>query len=194
MIVDSLQRFSEEAVDPAVLGRIAKASHQVPADATGLEIAVVTDPEARRSLEVLCLDRLEKIYLRRYARLWVFSFMKKLRPSVNELSRIRTRQMLKKGSVFNGAPALILILGDSRRPQEAANAPCALADMMLLAETLGLGTCLSETARSILNGSRRARRILSLSRGKSLLGILLIGRPEAGFLRAAGSPFPVRWI
>lgn len=190
----SIWDFGSAALDPAVLDRLVRAVHERPAETAGLEMAVVTDPETRRSLDIICLDRFERLYVRRYSRPCVFGFWKRIGPSVEDLDRALTRQALKKGSAFRGAPALIFILGDPRRRRAAAGAQAALAGMAVLAEAAGLGTCLQETAGPILNSSRRARKILSLARGKSILGILLVGFPETKPGRAAGLPIPRRWI
>lgn len=188
------RHFSGEAVEQAVLDRVAGASRQLPSEADGLEVVVVAGPGTLQPLQAFCLDRLEKIYLRRYARPWLFDLLKTVMPSVDDLARIRARLALKKGSPFQGASALILVIGDRRRPRARAIVPFVLADMLLLAAALGLEACPSETARSLLDRERRARKILSLPRRKRILGVLLVGRPAAGMLRAAGLPLAVRRI
>lgn len=70
----------------------------------------------------------------------------------------------------------------------AAEVSChyALYNMILMAETPGLGTCLSGIAQDVLSGLGRVRRLLGIGRSQKILGVLLLGYADVEYPHAAG--------
>ncbi|HMA53796.1 MAG TPA: nitroreductase family protein [Acidobacteriota bacterium] len=173
----STRHFLQIPPAPDALDRICQGAFLSRSDRGALEIALVVDPSVILALDSACLDRLERRYLRCYARPSVYGFLRTITKAVNEDDKIQTRTALKAGTVFPGAPVLALAIGDPRRPFAEASARQALVNMALLAEALGLGTCFADEAGALLDRDRQARRVLCLHSPNKVIGILCLGHP-----------------
>jgi nitroreductase/NAD-dependent dihydropyrimidine dehydrogenase PreA subunit len=182
----SVRKFRDSAPDAELLDRIVASAGTAPTDIAGLELILVTDPETLRALESLALDRVEKKYLHFYSRPWRYELARKLTPAASDFDRARLRHILRRGSLFYGATVLVLAVADPRRPAAGASCHGALYNMILMAETLGLGTCLSGAAQEALSNLGRVRKILGIEKSKGVLGVLLLGCAEVEYPHAAG--------
>lgn len=86
--------------------------------------------------------------------------------------------------VFWHAPALLVVSSPPYFHQASLDAGIALAQGMLAAQSLGLGTCLIGFAQETLYLSRKLRRILQIPLKFRPLGVMAIGYPQVRF-RAA---------
>ena len=77
-----------------------------------------------------------------------------------------------------GAPALIVLVGDTRTILTEESAQYHLASMLLYAHSLGLGTCLMDSAKIALRASPALRRRLGIPRGMRVRGAIVVGHPE----------------
>ena len=182
----TVRKFRDSVPDAALLDRIVASAGMAPTEVPDLELILVTNPETLRALESLALDRVEKRYLRFYNRPWLYELARKLTPAASDFDRARLRHILRRGSLFYGAPVLVLAVADPRHPAAEASCHDALYNMILMAETLGLGTCLSGTARDALSGLRRVRNMLGIGDSKRTLGVLLLGYADVEYPHAAG--------
>jgi nitroreductase/NAD-dependent dihydropyrimidine dehydrogenase PreA subunit len=191
----SIRKFRDSAPDENLIDRLVKAAPMAPANVPDIELLLVTNPKTLRALESLALDRVEKKYLRFYNRPWIYDLARRLTPAVSDFDRARLRRVLRRGSLFYGAPALVLAVADPRRPAAEVSCHYALYNMILLAETLGLGTCLAGMAQDALSGFGRVRRLLRINKSREILGVLLLGYPDVEYPYAAGrDAIPVRRV
>ena len=189
----AIRQRRDSVPEAALLDRVVAAAGMAPTDIPDLELTLVTNPETLRALELLALDRVEKRYLRFYGRPWRYELARTLTPAASDFDRARVRHILRRGALFYGAPVLVLAVADPRRPAAGASCHCALYNMVLLAETLGLGTCLSGMAQDALSGLRRVRNMLGIGDSKRILGVLLLGYAGVEYPHAAGrAAIPVR--
>ena len=115
-------------------------------------------------------------------------------PAVNEIDKVKTCNTLKRGSIFHGAPALIMLIADPRIPHSELSCQYALYNMALMAQTLGIGSCVSGAGKMILSKNKEVSRKLNIPRNKRILGILFLGYPKVDFVRTVEGNFaPVRW-
>ncbi|MCL2826270.1 MAG: nitroreductase family protein [Eggerthellaceae bacterium] len=95
----------------------------------------------------------------------------------------------KRGFLFHGAPALILVVSES-----VTNACLASMSMELMAETLGLGTLYIGLFTRPANQNKALRESLGVAEGEDIAVCLAIGHPAVTFLRSAPrKPANVIW-
>lgn len=182
----SIRKFRDAVPGTDLIDRVVESARTAPTDVPDIEFILATNPETLRTLESLALDRVEKRYLRFYDRPWIYDLARQLTPAVNDFDRARLRRILKRGSLFEGAPVLVLAVADARRPAAEEGCHYALYNMIFIAETLGLGTCLSGIVQDVLSGAGRVRKMLGIGKPKKILGVLLLGYADVEYPHAAG--------
>jgi nitroreductase/NAD-dependent dihydropyrimidine dehydrogenase PreA subunit len=98
--------------------------------------------------------------------------------------------------LFYHAPALILI-GTKRGATTSADVDAGLSamHMILMAETMGLGTCLNGFLVTALKRSEELRGILKIPGDHQVHVTFAIGYPDVEFLRVvARNPVNVKWL
>jgi nitroreductase len=92
---------------------------------------------------------------------------------------------LKNGAdpIFYQAPVVILIHSDARMPTPKEDCVLAAYNMVLMAESLGLGTCIVTLAQNAINDSKRCKRILGLKKKDMVHSVVVMGYPEEKYLR-----------
>jgi nitroreductase/NAD-dependent dihydropyrimidine dehydrogenase PreA subunit len=88
--------------------------------------------------------------------------------------------------LFHGAPAAIMI--GSRPPASTPGEDALLAaqNILLAAETLGLGTCLIGLVVEAIKNDFRIRKTLGLARGERIHAVVAVGHPKLRYARPAG--------
>jgi len=182
----SIRKFRDSVPDDDLIDRLIAAARMAPTDILEIELILVTNPSMLQALEAHALDRVEKICLRFYDRPWIYELARRLTPRINQNDRVRLRHILRRGSLFYGASVLVLAVADPRPPAAEASCHYALHNMILMAGTLGLGTCLSGIAQDLLARDSLVRKALGIPKSKKILGVLLLGYPDVDFPHAAG--------
>ena len=86
--------------------------------------------------------------------------------------------------LFWGAPALIIITAKKDSPgfMGARDNACLTADhVMLMAETMGLGTCSLGLLTGAIAASRKTRKLSGIPKGHRALYALAIGKKDTNF-------------
>jgi len=81
----------------------------------------------------------------------------------------------RKHVVKDNAPMAVLALGDPKTPVTEASAQYLMANIILMAEARGIGSCLMDSLRHTLNGDRSLRKILGIGKPMKVLAVLLLG-------------------
>ena len=81
----------------------------------------------------------------------------------------------RKHVVKDNALMMVLALGDPRVPVTEASAQYLMANIILMAEARGIGSCLMDSLRHTLNGDRSLRKILGIGKQMKVLAGLLLG-------------------
>lgn len=87
--------------------------------------------------------------------------------------------------LFHGAPALVIIHSGMEGSLPVEDAQYASYHMVLLAHSLGLGTCYIGYASEVLNSSAKIRRNLGIPKTNRVHTVLAVGYPGIEFLRPA---------
>jgi nitroreductase/NAD-dependent dihydropyrimidine dehydrogenase PreA subunit len=97
----------------------------------------------------------------------------------SELDVIRIKMeydcVYRKHVIKEHAPFLVLALGDPSVPVTEASAQYLMANVILMAEARGVGSCLMDSLKLTLNSDRRLRRKLGLARRQKVLAVLILG-------------------
>lgn len=191
----SIRKFKDRPIEEDKLRVICEAAKLAPTNVYDIELIAITNPRIIQYLEATALNFISKVNQRMYSFPLVFNLLKKLTPAVNEIDKEKTINTLKRGSIFHGAPALILVLADSRIPHAELSCQYSLYNMSLIAQTMGLGSCISGAAKMILSKNKEVKRKLDIPKNKKILGVLFLGYPNVHFGRAVeGNTAPVHWF
>lgn len=192
----TIRRYKEQPVEKEKLEAICRASRLAPTNVYDFELIVVTDEEVMDELEEICLGFVAVIYKLLYKPAWVFNLLKKLTPAMQDTDREKMEHTLYGSrEIFHGAPSMIIVVANPTIAHAEASAQYAIYNMILTAQTLGLGSFIDGGAKMFLSRSRRTRRILNIPRGKNILGILHVGYPAVRFRRTVEGNYPIiHWI
>ena len=190
------RRYTDRPVEREKLEMICRASKLAPTNVYDFELIVVNEKQTLDELEEICLGFVAWIYRWFYKPAWVFNSLKKLTPAMLDTDKVKIEHTLYGSrEVFHGAPVMIMVIANPTIGHALASAQYAIYNMILTAQTLGLGSFINGGAKMALSRSRRARRILGIPKGKSILGILHVGYPAVRFRRTVeGNHPPIHWI
>lgn len=93
--------------------------------------------------------------------------------------------------LFHGAPAAILVAADETSSCPAEDALLATQNILLAAQSLGLGTCLIGFVVEALKRDRRISVMLGLGKNERVFSVIACGYPAIAFHRPAGRK-PIR--
>jgi nitroreductase/ferredoxin len=97
--------------------------------------------------------------------------------------------------LFHGAPAAIVVAGSRSASCPAEDALLATQNILLVAEALGLGTCLIGFAVEAARRDRSIPRLLGLGRDEGIYAVIGLGYPDVAYLRPAGrKPKTARFV
>lgn len=85
--------------------------------------------------------------------------------------------------VFYNAPIAIMIHSRNLIPTPVEDCVLAAYNIVLMAQTLGLGSCLVSLAQNAINSSSRCKRILGLKPADRIHAVVVVGHPAVEFLR-----------
>jgi len=88
--------------------------------------------------------------------------------------------------LFHGAPAAIIVTGDTAASCPAEDALLASQNILLAAESLGLGTCLIGFVVEAARRDRSIGRLLELAANERIHAVIACGHPAFQFRRPAG--------
>lgn len=191
----SIRKFRDQQIDEEKLQSICQVAKLAPTNVYDVELIVITDFNLIKDLEHIVINFIRKANSRLYSFLPVFKLLKRLTPAINEIDKVKTLNTLKRESVFHGAPALIMVIADPRISHSELSCQYSLYNMALIAQTMGIGSCISGAAKTILSRNKEVKRKLSVPKDKKILGVLLLGYPNVRYIRTVeGNNAPVQWF
>jgi nitroreductase len=173
----SIRHFTKERVDRESLGKLVAAARYAPIMNRRIRAIVVDNPEMLDEF-----DRYERMFFGTWYRLFFKSGViraigKIFNSDINVIKR-KMEHSLDGVSFLYGAPALIVLVGDTRVILTEESVQCHLASMLLYAHSLGLGACLMDSAKIALRTSTALRRRLGIPKGMHVCGAIVVGHPE----------------
>jgi nitroreductase len=140
--------------------------------------SVVTDQEAMRKLNAIVVGLLRSP------------------EAQQQMPDARMREIVNTPGydIFYGAPALIVISGDTRVPGAMIDCQLAAENLFLAAHAKGLGTCYMGFL-TLAAGQPEARKLLGLAEGYELKAAAIVGHPD---VRPEGppqrGPAKINWV
>ena len=97
--------------------------------------------------------------------------------------------------VFFRAPAVVVIHSEAMIPTPREDCVLAGYNMVLAAESLGIGTCFVSLAQNALNTSAKCKQIIGLDRDDHVYAVVVMGYPAVRYQRPVPKrDRPVRWL
>jgi nitroreductase/NAD-dependent dihydropyrimidine dehydrogenase PreA subunit len=191
----TVRRFKADPVDRALLQEVAAYGIYAPTNHYRLRALLIDDPQVLDELQAIGLRALQRVYNVFYRFKPLFTLLTRLTPAMQEKDKVKLEACLIDGRPFTVAPALIFIVGDASIAHAEASAQYALYNMVLYAQSKGLGSTISGGSRLLLNPSKAARRLLGLGKGERILATLYLGHPAVTFRnKVRGKEMPVMWV
>ncbi len=193
----SCRRFTEDPVDPSLLVDLAKIGTTAPSGTNSQCWRFIILP-ARADVERLGaataqfyqrLNRLAANPLLRLVSLCVgggalSSYYQRYYPTVVQALQQWQEQRIDR--LFHGAPAAIIVAADAQASCPGEDALLATQNILLAAQSLGLGTCLVGFVVEAARRDRRIAAVLKLSKDERIYSVIACGYPAVRFLRPAG--------
>lgn len=191
----SVRRYRDQTVPREVLDRIVAAVHAAPTGTGSVSNGVIivdrrADIETMMEHTYALYEKLDRALENPIARF----FVKRTRGhrTVDMLESfvmpgmrwyIRWRKEGSGDEISRDCPALMLFYGPADEPMVEANCTLAAFHAVLMAETLGVGTCFNHLISAACNRSPKLRDLLSLTENEEVHSAVTMGYPAIKFLR-----------
>ncbi len=188
----SIKRFKDRPLPRELLERIAVAASYAPNQNKNINILIIDDPDRIRRV----FDKAHRSTRRWYRFLYTphpLALLARLIIGKRQYLLLK-RKMEYKSDDQNRPRALIMVYGDPRVPVTAPSAPFLLSHMLLMAESLGVGSTLMDALKHAFNLSPALKRDFSLPRGSRVFGVLALGYANEKIVNIPrGYRAPVFW-
>ncbi len=182
--------FDKRKIDRALLKDIATIGKYSPTNNYDMDAIIVDSPEIMETLGNECLKRVK--FLRRlFFEFWPFKLFTKWFTPEFKQAEAKIKHLPGKTEMFSGAVALIIVVGNSRIRFTEQSAQYFLYNMQLYAKSLGIGSRPSGGGKMFLSNNKKARKVLSVPKDKSIQGILFLGYPSLNYVNKAEGIAPV---
>lgn len=191
----SVRRYQRRPVPREVLDRIVEGVHASPTGTGSISNGVII-VDSRATIDALMeptyalYEKLEAMLSRTIPRFFV-----KRRAGARSLALlegfvmpgmrwyIRWRQEGRGDEISRDCPALMLFYGPANEPMVEDNCTLAAFHAILMAETLGVGSCFNHLISAACNRSPELRAMLALPENAEVHASVTLGYPKVKFLR-----------
>jgi nitroreductase len=192
----TVRHFEERKIARVLLEEIVGYGILSPTNNYSLRAIVVDDGEAIEALEDIVLRIVTRIYNILYKPKLIFSLLALISSAFDRKDKVKMEETIAAGRNLATTPAAaVFIVGDRRVALSESSAQYALYNMILYAQTKGIGSCLRGTGQMILDKSGEARSRLGLEKHERIFGAVLLGYPTVRFRnKVYGKTMPIEWI
>lgn len=203
----STRRFEDRPVPREVIERVVHAGQLIPSGGNrhGYAFTVLTDPAVLQQLRDqfarffgLLAKVLRSAVLRAVGSLVMGRYERAFLRDPDYASRLGgLLDSFRDGGdpIFYRAPAVIVVHSKVLIPTPQEDSVLAAYNMVLLAQTLGLGTCFVTMAQKAIQTSRKSKALIGLSPKDQVHAVILLGYPKVAFERAVPRVAkPIRWV
>jgi nitroreductase/NAD-dependent dihydropyrimidine dehydrogenase PreA subunit len=193
----STKKFKDKPVPRRVLERITAAAAYAPNQNKDISLLVIDDPALIGRVNDAAVRFTRRWYRILYSpnpiALLARLFMGKRQ------YRLMKRKMefghgAKDHVVYEHTQAIIAAHGNHRVPMTGPSAPYLLAHMLLMAETLGVGSTILESVKLTLNLFPSLKKVFGFPRGSKVFGVLSLGYSDEKIVNIPrGYRVPVSW-
>ncbi len=177
----SVRAYDSKPIPEDMLHTIIEAGNEAPSamNSQPWRFVIVRSRDAKRKLLAAALPQAKKIA----------DLVKASDPVRYEAIRKRYSEL--PDPVYYSAPAVVFVIGSGRFA--AHSCPLACENMMLAAQSLGLGSCWVGSGAMVLD-DRDVKKLLELAEGESIFGPILLGYPKGETNRPPKKEPKVMWI
>jgi nitroreductase len=177
----SVRAYDAKAIPRDVINTILDAGNEAPSamNSQPWRFVVVEDASAKKKLLGTALPQAKKIT----------ELVKDVDPERYETIKKRYAEL--PDPVYYSAPTIIFVIGNGR--YAAHSCPLACENMMLAAQSLGLGSCWVGFG-AMVTEDPEVRRLLELKEDDAIFGPILLGYPRAETARPPKKDPKVKWI
>lgn len=189
------RHYKNTKVDRALIKEIVNFGIYAPTNHYALRAIIVDDPETIQELDAAIMQFVSIYYTLCYRSKLIYNFLRLINPEINPKNRVKLARGLEKGHSYDSLQTtMIFIVGDHRILQSEASAQYAIYNMILFAQTVGLGSRIKAAGGITLNRSRTARKRLGLKKQERILGTLELGYPAVIFSnKVEGKTMSIDW-
>lgn len=188
----SMRAYTDEQVTEEEIMRLIEAGVQAPSglNAQSWHFTMIQDADRllhiRRRIVAIYLSllhmldgRVSRVMLQLSVGAQAMEQLEEARPI---LENIISGHQEGRDRLLWGAPTLIVVHSPEEDPAGSESAHYAVANMMLMATTMGLGTCLIGFLTVVAERDDRLREYLGVPEGHSVDAALVVGHPDVEFL------------
>lgn len=188
--------FKKDKIDRSLLEAIVSYGIYAPTNNYNLRAVLVDNQETIQELDQTILQYVSKTYNLIFKPKTLFNLIRKITPALDPKDKVKMETALKHGRILLSPPAaIIFIVGDKRIALSNASAQYTLYNMILYAQTKGIGTRLWGAAEIYLDRNKTARKRLALQRHEHILGALTLGYPSITFRnKVEGKTLSIQWV
>ena len=187
----SHRRYARRPVERAVIERVIDVARYAPSgkNAQPFAFTVVDSEPQRRAFTDLCYARMEQARRKLANPAWRFVvgalFDKRVRdPAVRRsLERALRRREMGMDPLFFNAPVLFFVHGPRLGATPKDDCCYALCHAVLMAETLGLTSCLNGNSEVLIRHFPDLQDFLRIPRDRSVYAVATFGYPKRPFRR-----------
>ena len=177
----SVRSYDPKPIPREVLQAVIDAGNEAPSamNSQPWRFVVVQNPEAKKKLLGAALPQAKKIT----------EMVKDVDPE--RYASIKKRYAELPDPVYYSAPAVVFVIGNGR--YAAHSCPLACENMMLAAQSFGLGSCWVGFG-AMVTEDPEVRTLLELKEDDAIFGPILLGYPKGETARPPKKEPKVKWI
>ncbi len=179
----SIRNFRDKKIPSEMLGRIVEAAGYAPTMNKAIEAIVIDDDKLIGLIDSTAL----RFYNRAYGFLFGFKPLTAFIGLFTATLPVIKKKMgydlkMRRHIVKKGTAALIVLIGDAKVPMTEVSAQYDMANMILYCEAAGIGSCLMDSLKIVLNNTKTLNSRLNIPRRFKILSVLAVGYPDEKIL------------
>ena len=191
----SIRFYEDRKIDRMLLEEIIGYGIYAPTQNFKLRAIVVDDEEIIQAFDRVVLKYVSRIY-NVFCKPKIMSDLARMigRSPDHLQAKPKLEAALERGYASHHPAAIVFIVGDRRKVLSEPSAQFVLYNMILYAQTKGIGSCLWANGPMFLDKNKAAKKHLSLHNHERIFGALLLGYPAVSFRnKVQGKRLSIQW-
>lgn len=193
----SHRRFKKEMVSDKTLEKLIDSAIFIPSGGNrhSYEFTVIKSEKAKKELRkeltsiykrknTIINNSLLRIIVSLFTNSSTRGFLKDIAYR-NRMKDLINRICAGEDPLFYDAPVVIIIHSTEQIPTPKEDSILAGYNIILMAQTMGLGTCFVTLAQKAINTSKKCKKILNLSPQDNINAVIILGYPVVDYNRPA---------
>ncbi len=189
----SVRKYKDKRVPREIINKLVDAAQTAPtgSGSTTTGVIIVDDPEKLARLSELSYDMYEglikafknpvaRFFIKRKVGIEKYSTLKDfVLPGMHWY--IKWYREGKSNEILRDSPAIMLFHAPKHEPVGAENCLIAAFHVIMMAQTLGIGTCFNDLVPPVCNRMPEIRQLLGLDPGRNVYASVTLGYPKYSF-------------